>query len=87
MDDLVTWLRAQLDAREQQLTYLSDQGIDALIAPDGTHVVTEVKFGLAQVDATRRILDDCRDLGGGRVLKLLALPHAGRDGWREEWRA
>lgn len=52
---------------------------------------------LAEVEAKRRILDawqlqiDEDDphayLAGDVLPKLLAQPYAGRDGWREEWRA
>lgn len=55
---------------------------------------------LADIDAKRRILAECeyeindaekRDTGDGvglshTILGLLALPYAGRDGYREEWR-
>lgn len=65
----------------------------------------DVEFGLAEVDAKRKILDEYEaaftrrkdhpgdlPLAGAiltmvRVVKLLAQPYAGRDGWREEWRA
>jgi hypothetical protein len=50
---------------------------------------------LAEVEAKRRILDLVTpgDYFGGfgeayvQVVQLLAQPYAGRDGWREEWRA
>lgn len=48
---------------------------------------------LAEVEAKRRILDLHAPLADykGRVqcetVSLLAQPYAGRDGWREEWRA
>jgi hypothetical protein len=57
----------------------------------------DVEFGLAEVDAKRRILDDCEEyvVSGteaatdglaGRTLLALAQPYAGRPGWQEEWR-
>ena len=104
MDDLITWLRAQLDEREQQLEFMASQGIDAVIAPGGTPVLTEINFGRRDIDAKRRILDEYEDYAADddsdyehaqfaatsasallRAVQLLALPYAGRDGWREEW--
>ena len=51
---------------------------------------------LAEVDAKRRILAWLADaelsdgttwsFDGDGLLRLLAQPYAGRDGWREEWR-
>lgn len=65
----------------------------------------DAEFGLAEVDAKRRILDaaasayreavmDDHDPGLGmraaeyklHVIPLLALPHAGREGYREDWK-
>lgn len=50
---------------------------------------------LAEVDAKRRILDALEPEASGEsldarfhahLIRLLALPYAGRDGYREEWR-
>lgn len=128
MDDLVTWLRAQVDddervAREaggdrwradhDDLTahILDERGWsvayqDSLNDQQAEHVARwDPARVLAEVDTKRRILDQCVEMlrvdssyGGStdpdvldpaawNVLRLLALPYAGRDGWREEWRA
>lgn len=45
---------------------------------------------LAECDAKRRIFETLRDEGGDRlfddIFRLLALPYADREGYREEWR-
>lgn len=131
MDDLVTWLRAQLDedeeeARDFNFCEWTADG-DAVTAPaiagprDGTRIIGEgMPFALAEwvarhdparvlreVEAKRRILDlhrrgesdecvvcdvgaqSCGCLGWGdypcATLRLLALPHANRPGYRDEW--
>jgi hypothetical protein len=138
MDDLVTWLRAQLDGDERvaraaagSLRCGCHPGAFAgawtpdddrvLIASDVGHGVADSSgFGglknevaqhiarwdparvLAEVDAKRRILDrlarwlDVEDeydavqttlrAEGKDMVRDLAAPYAGRDGWREEWR-
>jgi hypothetical protein len=149
-EDLVTWLRAQIDEDEQQAQqaardtapkwyryerYImsadphpasSSDEADLYIAMDGTEATMEHMARhdparvLAEVEAKRRILDlhEVVDNGGGTLdsrycaccfadrgynagvsnktgeglpvwcetVRLLALPYAGRDGWREEWR-
>lgn len=105
MDDLIAYVRAQLDEREQQLEFLANLGITAVISPDGSHVLTEVEFGRRDVAAKRAILDqyegaqlmaeddphdETRSADESTlrfVVRLLAQPYAGREGWREEWTA
>jgi hypothetical protein len=124
MDDLVTWLRAQLDEDAEAaqvadaLTRSPWTGGDAQVVDgDGYPVVRDDDARperavlehiarwdparmLAEIGAKRRILDDIvrndyvDGLGNAstdglahRVLAYLALPYAGRDGWREEWTA
>jgi hypothetical protein len=126
MDDLVTWLRAQLDAEYDLASRLAaryrvrnadrpDDGqpywplptVEACFRnradPDIAAGLDLIKaYGpdrvLAEVDAKRRVLDwlvDCEAKAVGNnwwvlevadALRSLALPYAGRDGWREEWR-
>lgn len=135
-DDLVTWLRAQLDndeAHAQKDLYLLNNAKSGgqWRAHLGTNVASEVRTidgelvaktqhqddamviarlvnkgraraieRLAEVEAKRRLLDqfalrrqavlgiDGCQTGGvwDDLLRLLALPYAERDGWREEWR-
>jgi len=152
-EDLVTWLRTQIDEDEQQAQqaardtapkwyryerYImsadphpapSSDEADLYIAMDGTEATMEHMARhdparvLAEVEAKRRILDRYEEAAAehGRVeqlgpfadihqgmdpdeyeqlvhglwmraqalaevARLLALPYAGRDGWREEWR-
>jgi hypothetical protein len=132
MNDLVTWLRAQLDARQalaeqaardtaggdwyryERYVMTTDQSTPdddphLHLAMDGTSAVLEhaaandPKMILAGIAAARRILDLCEPSGyrpeddtafyvGGYgeaywdVVRLLALPHAGQSGYRDEWR-
>jgi hypothetical protein len=113
MDDLVAFVRQQLDARMAQLDEDERVARNAkrmrMLAnfADPNRVLAEVEQGRAEVEAKRRILDEhdsyggygercqtCRDpnddLAAGAPLpcptvRLLALPYAGRPGWREEW--
>jgi hypothetical protein len=58
---------------------------------------SDTEFGLAEVEAKRRILDwiDATAISGQVTwsfdtsvpLRLLAQPYAGRAGWRDEWRS
>lgn len=54
-------------------------------------VYRDVEYGLAEVEAKRRILDLAEsedwDNNVKSIVHLLAQPYAGHDGWREEWRA
>lgn len=137
-DDLVTWLRAQLDederaalratagpwrrgeegewddeeavlarrddARPTCVAALGDFG-DAQSAFDAEHITRwDPPSALVEVDTKRRILEAhepyqsesqpgpaCWTCGPGRpypclTVRLLTLPYAGRDGYREEWR-
>lgn len=90
MDDLVTWLRAQLD-RE---TALVNAGIAA--PPRGQGPGTWKKQ--RDVEAKRKIIDECErvsaaapgnaDVTGlvGYALGTLAAIYLDRPGYREEWR-
>lgn len=101
MNDLVTWLRAQLDDDERVAEQASSWTWQPELA--GEHVSTAhiARWNparvLADVDAKRCILA----LGGDfdvysepytaqpvweRAVRLLALPYADRPGFREEWR-
>lgn len=123
MDDLIAWLRAQLDDDERvarQMTaepcgfYIEAETADTNIMTVGAHVYRWTpKRVLAEVDAKRRILVEifgyeakidgewgcchsAADIGAGKcpeidineiaALRILALPYAGRDGYRDEWR-
>lgn len=137
MDDLVTWLRAQWDARllkldEDERAALAAAGVDPhwvidrefhpstpyirqlgiysspSTAPghvdpeqcehiarwDPQRVLAEVAAERKDIEAKRQILDwaiawrdrDCAPWNSD-CIRLLAEPYAGRDGWREEWRA
>jgi len=138
-DDLITWLRGQLDedervaraVRDQRWVYRrsydsaaeqtdhvlvigdraigADFGDDPLTPAEAEHIALhDPARVLAEVDAKRRILGWMVDDAGfdlpatktqamsseewyrvtvARVtIKLLALPYANRDGYREEWR-
>jgi hypothetical protein len=91
MDDLVTWLRAQLDVDEAEA--------DTVLSPPPGHYdkgwqadkLREYAMReLAEVDAKRRIIDEAVRLAGYdgefQFLEMLALPYADRPGYREEWR-
>jgi hypothetical protein len=117
MNDLVRFLRAQLDDDERVARETTDHLADVWgwveLAYDGidADVAFHDRFDparvLAEVDAKRRILDlhDAMVAGveaaAGTVLagaskvrlgaylnavKCLALPYAGRPGYRDEWR-
>lgn len=134
MDDLITWLRAQLDEREARARAATSgpwlRGLGTVVEQaegDDPHLVAEMNvcadhedrreadaefiadndpaFVLADVEAKRQIIDEHRDDEGWclrcadppqydaawhkypcTTLRLLALPFAGRPGWREEWR-
>lgn len=95
MDDLVTWLRAQLDEDERVIN-AACLHIDDCSDSGFTDRFTDDRL-LAEVDAERRILDRLRDERGfyrddiasgtaEPVIRLLAVPYADRTGYREEWR-
>jgi hypothetical protein len=125
VEDLIAWLRTQLDedervAREAARDGGTWRGSDSGIyydydSGDGPFAVGSYEYlddrywqhitrwdparVLAEVEAKRRILDWLIETGGildavevwsadvGAPIRMLALPYAGRDGWREEWRA
>lgn len=111
MDELITWLRAQLDQQQAAIEAYRDHragltpcdnldGYDSCSVHIATAAATEYRdpdFGLAEIDAKRRILDwavraiqvteaDSYQLSVEDVVRLLAQPYDGRPGWREEWR-
>lgn len=98
MDDLIAWLRAQLDDDERMLRALDETALNGIESTAGWDVREYVERGLAEVDAKRRILERCEYelrtyIGSSSqvalaylVLKQIALPCAGQPGYREEWR-
>lgn len=119
MDDLIEFLRAQLDDEERVTQAEIDAAERAFPAAEfdveygwsrratfrangafGTSTAPGAptpKERLAEVDAKRRILDDCAryaDVEGhavtdglsARTVAALALPYADRRGYRDEWR-
>jgi hypothetical protein len=119
MDNLIVWLRQQLDdderisrgARPGYFTFDVLSQFSGL--GDMAHVINHNPAReLAEVDAKRQILDEvlryeakidgewgclhsAEQIGAGQcmeirpsgvvAIRLLALPYAGRPGWREEW--
>lgn len=96
MNDLVTWLRAQLDEDEAGF----DDGLGAPCEGKGLHLWPE--RAEAEVEAKRRILDLHQPERGGvfvdlwcqqcqrkedpcPTVRLLALPYVDRPGYRQEW--
>lgn len=100
MDDLVTWLRAQLDDDERKVAAMEREEMRVQTAPifgshplgwlAGVDIYVSSKRWRDEIDAKRRMIDEAIRLDGYdsefEFLELLALPYAGRDGWREEWR-
>jgi hypothetical protein len=105
MDDLATWLRAQLDDDDrvaQQMIaepagfYIEAETVDVNIMTVGAHVYRWTpKRALDEAHAKRRILDALEPEAMGNsldarfhahLIRLLALPYADREGYREEWR-
>ncbi|MEU4590013.1 DUF6221 family protein [Micromonospora aurantiaca (nom. illeg.)] len=102
-DDLVAWLRAQLDADEAEANDWPDvlgdpPAVGGFWRDTHGHPIYEPRTRrLADVAAKRRIIDDCEryivaddtavtDGMVWRTLTALALPYAGRPGYRDEWR-
>lgn len=95
MSDLVTWLRAQLDADEFLFRHwpgdpTTMQGYDGR---GGATASWSPQLALAEVEAKRRIIDAIQGWGeddGAYALNFaaqcLALAYAHRDGYRDEWR-
>jgi len=96
MDDLVQWLRAQLD-EEEQIARRDYQAANAATDLEAAVAAREVLTRIAEI---RQELDPHRPESGQhpdfcgydkrelpcRALRLLALPYAARPGYREEWR-
>jgi hypothetical protein len=116
-EDLVAWLRVQIDEDERDASDVHLSGCDVHTRIEGDPWPGPCDCGwpaqiLAEVEAKRRILDRYEEAVRRaatkpgydavarletalakvtapeleRVVRLLALPYAGRDGWREEWR-
>ena len=101
MNDLVTWLRQQLDddervAQEAGGGHWPDMAGETRTS-DLVHARRHNPFRvLADVDAKRRILDACESYAedgttsgadlARTILPLLALPYADRPGYRDEWK-
>ncbi|WP_422744313.1 DUF6221 family protein [Micromonospora sp. WMMD754] len=102
VDDLVTWMRQQLDDDERAARAWLPLGNPA--AADREHIARhDPARVLAEVDAKRRVIDVLRgfepndewstqpDMGlrqnnAAGALRALALPYADRPGYRDEWR-
>ena len=110
-DDLITWLRAQLDEDDRVARRVEPNqapvDLRAMVTREGSapFLIIDSARVLAEIDAKRRILDlhppqqsngrsycDCMAEDGviyGEwpclTVRLLALPYAGREGYREEW--
>jgi hypothetical protein len=102
VDELLAFVRSQLDAKEREAReFLAQPGRDLLAA-------RLYQEQLAEVEAKRRILDDWQilrsairrvdDVEGNRLLyarlearesdiRWLAQAYARQPGWREEWRS
>lgn len=118
MDDLVRFLRTQLDDDEREVNRHPIDGRPQLYSDDeregegffatgesnypcDSTLTVNKRFALADIEAKRRIIDKHarvleRDnwawFAGSESesewhLRVLAQPYAGREGWREEWRA
>ena len=55
MDDVITWLRAQIDEDEQMLRGLDSTALNGIDSTAGDDVRAYVERGLAEVDAKRSI--------------------------------
>jgi hypothetical protein len=101
-EDLVTWLRAQIDedqwhaeelrrSRWSHVDFVTSRGSSTWRCIDPDRL-------LAEVEAKGRILDEieraegaclngrCDPIDADRIVRLLAHPYADRDGYRREWR-
>ena len=95
--ELVIWLRVRLDEREATANGVlgnnaeaRGRGLDSTLWDDED---AEAEIALVAVDAVHRVLDmlgatDDADVFRAlrQVARLLALPHAYRDDYRDEWR-
>lgn len=100
MDDLTIWLQQQLENQRFRAEAL--QKLAPTFAPEIATILNETaELLLADVDAKRRILADYERYAAERrramngwessreispILAALALPYAGRPGYRDEWR-
>lgn len=83
--------------------YTEDEGHGYLATEESNYPCDSMltvgkRFALAKIKADRAILDECDSGINGwtsadekercrDILRLLAQPYAGREGWRAEWRA
>jgi len=93
MNALVAWLRAQLDECEREAPELGTHAMEQWILAD-------VVAKRAILDEAEAVCEEVRSPSGAehyvnararqfayeQVIKLLAQPFAGQDGWREAWR-
>jgi hypothetical protein len=99
MDELIAFLTRCLDEDEETYRNLDSTALNGIESTAGWDVRAYVERTLAEVKAKRaiieaeqdRVLEEgplperMRDLIETDVLRLLAQPYAGQDGWREEW--
>ena len=99
MDDLVTWLRAQLDEDERKVEAMQHEATRVQTAPifqghppnwlAGVDIFVSPTRWQAEVDAKRQIIEHHEQDAEPfpcRTMRLLALPYSSREGYREEWR-
>jgi hypothetical protein len=99
MTDLVTWMRAQLDAEEWLFGHWPGDVATKVGSPDGINIARwDSTRGLAEAAAKRQLLDwfertadwasdnNMWNYEGDEALKILALPYADRPGYLDEWR-
>lgn len=100
-DDLVVWLRAQLDQDEQIAraahgrNWLDD---DEWVLDEDAHILEgqpsntrhaarhDPAFAIADIRAKRRLLAEAKRAQTDYIVRLLASAYADRDGYRNEWR-
>lgn len=102
MDELITWLHAQLDEDERVAQRACEWTWRPELANEFVSAEHIARWDparvLVEVEANRRILDwavqaiqvteaDSYQLGVEDVVRMVAQPYAGREGWREGWRA
>jgi hypothetical protein len=97
LPDLVAWLRAQIDEDERAAQAAYDEASDYRVVgsrlAEEHFVLWKPDRVLAEVAAKRRFIEvavgaieSAQPLTGDRILRLLAQPFAGKEGFREEWR-
>jgi hypothetical protein len=96
MTDLAVWLLEQITEDERDVRGLPSEWDHWMISP--TRLTSRIRRVLAECEAKRRIIAECRGLSSGVladdlvallgdvVLAQLAAPYADRPGYREEWK-